>query len=343
MAELWYALVALLLTGYAILDGFDLGAGALHLSLARTNVERRTILQAIGPLWDGNEVWLLAAGGSLMLSFPSVLAVGFSGFYLPLFMVLWLLLLRGIAIEFRSHLGDSMWRSVWDAVFSLSSGGLALVLGVALGNVLRGVPLDRSSGAFRLPLFASWSPTGELGLFDWYTLSVGLFVLVALCRHGALFLRLRTGGIVAERAAATAQQLRLPTLALWLGVASLTLVLAPHLVTTLISRPLAWGLLATTALGFALSLRDRQDSFYYSLLHLGSLMALAATCHFPVFLRSPDSGFALDVALTKSPDSSLRTALHWWGVGFPLAVLYFVALWRMHRRPVVADDTRPGY
>src|SRR3990167_810069 len=117
MATLWFWLVGLLLTVYVILDGFDLGAGALHLFVARSDRERRTVLQSIGPVWDANEVWLLAAGGSLVLAFPVLYASSFSGFYLPLMMVLWLLILGAVAIEFRSHIESPVWRPFWDVVF----------------------------------------------------------------------------------------------------------------------------------------------------------------------------------------------------------------------------------
>src|SRR5947207_2274977 len=126
MVELWYAIVALMLTLYVVLDGFDLGAGLLHVAVARTDPERRQVLAAIGPYWDGNEVWLLAAGGALFAAFPRALAAGLSGFYLAIVLLVWCLLLRGIAIEFRSHVRDRMWRGFWDGVLVLASGLLAL-------------------------------------------------------------------------------------------------------------------------------------------------------------------------------------------------------------------------
>src|SRR5512134_243998 len=121
MVELWFGLAALCMTAYVVLDGFDLGAGALHHLVARTDAERRQVLAAVGPFWDGNEVWLLATGGVLFVAFPRVLAAGLSGFYFAIFLVLWTLILRGIAIEFRSHLEDPLWRSFWDAAFALAS------------------------------------------------------------------------------------------------------------------------------------------------------------------------------------------------------------------------------
>jgi cytochrome d ubiquinol oxidase subunit II len=124
MQELWFWIVSVMIAMYVVMDGFDLGAGALHLLVARTDQERRSVLNAIGPFWDGNEVWLLAGGGSLFLSFPQVLASGFSGFYLALFLVLWCLILRGITLEFRSHVSDAMWRRFFDGLFWLASSAL---------------------------------------------------------------------------------------------------------------------------------------------------------------------------------------------------------------------------
>src|SRR5579862_3026396 len=142
METLWFCLVALMVAVYVVLDGFDLGVGILHLLVARTDRERRTVIASIGPVWDGNEVWLLAAGGVLYFAFPELYASGFSGFYLPLMMVLWLLILRGLSIELRSHVDTHLWRSFWDAAFGLASLLLAVFFGAALGNVVRGVPLN---------------------------------------------------------------------------------------------------------------------------------------------------------------------------------------------------------
>ena len=178
MEAAWFAVVAGMLAVYTVLDGFDFGVGTLHRSVARTDEERRTVLAAIGPVWDGNEVWLIAAGGVLFLSFPRVYAAAFSGFYLALMMVLWLLILRGVAIESRSRQDNPLWREFWDTTFSLASALLAIVLGTALGNVVRGVPLD-GTGSFFIPLFTDLQPGMRPGVFDWYTALVGVFTLCA--------------------------------------------------------------------------------------------------------------------------------------------------------------------
>src|SRR5450432_3104459 len=150
MAEIWFALLGLVLIAYVVLDGFDFGAGVLHLFVAKSDAERRSVLSAIGPFWDGNEVWLIAVGGVLFVAFPEVLTAAFPAFYLALHLVLWCFALRGVAIEVRSHVADGMWKALWDAIFAVASLLLALLFGVALGNVVRGVPLDERR-EFTLP------------------------------------------------------------------------------------------------------------------------------------------------------------------------------------------------
>src|SRR5215831_12419818 len=134
METVWFIILSVMLAAYVVLDGFDLGAGILHLFVAKADDERKTILRAIGPVWDGNEVWLLASGGVLVFAFPKAYSAGFSGFYLPLMMVLWLFILRGLSIELRSHQPNPLWKSFWDGAFFLSSSLLAIVFGAALGN-----------------------------------------------------------------------------------------------------------------------------------------------------------------------------------------------------------------
>src|SRR3954463_6945333 len=168
MDAVWFAIVSAMLAIYAVLDGFDFGVGIVHRLVARTDEERRTVLAAIGPGWGGNEVWLIAAGGGLFMAFPRVYAIAFSGFYLALMIVLWLIILRGVAIEFRSHQDHPLWREFWDTVFSAASALLAGALGTRLGNLVRGVP-RRREGLPGMPLFTKFLPGREPGLVDWYT------------------------------------------------------------------------------------------------------------------------------------------------------------------------------
>jgi cytochrome d ubiquinol oxidase subunit II len=189
----WFCLVAIMIAGYVVLDGFDLGAGIIHLLVARTEQERGHVLSSIGPVWDGNEVWLVAGGGTLYFAFPALYSAAFSGFYLALMVVLWLLILRGIAIELRRHIESSLWRPFWDLVFGGSSALLALLYGAALGNVVRGVPLD-SSGFFFIPLWTNPQPGPDAGIVDWYTLLIG-----SAAFHGAGDSRLLLDGFENER------------------------------------------------------------------------------------------------------------------------------------------------
>ncbi len=248
MLETWYAIVVFMLTAYVVLDGFDFGAGALHLWVARNDSERRQVLAAIGPFWDGNEVWLLAAGGALFVGFPRVLASGISGFYLAIFMVLWSIILRGVAIEFRSHLEDPLWRASWDFFFSLASALLPVFFGAALGNLMRGVPLGRD-GWFALALFTDFSAREPVGILDWYTLLVGVFALTALAGHGALFLNWKTQGPVQERSRAAGRSLYAGVAALWPLVTVATHRVDDGFLSALASRPAAWLLAGVALLG----------------------------------------------------------------------------------------------
>src|SRR5215469_12846560 len=199
MGTLWFWIVALMLTAYVVLDGFDLGIGAIYLWIARTESERSQALRTIGPVWDGNEVWLVAAGGTLFFAFPLLYARAFSGFYLPLMIVLWLLILRGISIELRGHSSDPLWRLFFEGLFCFASTLLAVFFGAALGNVVRGVPIG-PDGYFFLPLWTNFIPGPNPGILDWYTVLGGILALTALSLHGTLYLALKTQGQVEHRA-----------------------------------------------------------------------------------------------------------------------------------------------
>src|SRR3569833_3474660 len=184
MATLWFCIVAVMLAAYVILDGFDLGAGAIYLFSAKTDDERRKVLRSIGPVWDGNEVWLLATGGALYFAFPQLYASSFSGFYLPLIMVLWMLMGRAIGLEFRSHIDDGVWKKLCDAIFAVSSILLAIFYGAALGNVVRGVPLAAAHNNNQ-PHRTNRRDGPTPSILDWYTVLSGVVALVALAVHGA--------------------------------------------------------------------------------------------------------------------------------------------------------------
>ena len=348
MFEVWFAIVAVMFTGYVVLDGYDLGAGALHLFVARTGDERRQVLAAVGPFWDANEVWLLAAGGALFVGFPRVLAVGLSGFYLAIFLVLWTLVLRGVAIEFRSHVADALWRAFWDAVFTIASALLAILWGAAIGNVIRGLPLG-ANGWFALSLFTDFSAKPPVGILDWYTVLTGVFALVALVGHGSLFLAWRTEGPVRDRARALVRWVFIALAVLWPLVTLATNVVNPTLLPALPGRPFAWlGLLLAigglVAVFIGLARSRPLMAFLGSSSWLAGMLVATAACLFPVMLRAvPDAAYSITASDSGNSAAGLRTALGWWAVGFPIVIAYFVILFRVHRGKAVAAAEGKGY
>src|ERR1017187_4645988 len=236
MESLWFCLVAIMVAGYVVLDGFDLGAGIVHLFVARDDRERKQIIATVGPVWDGNEVWLLAGGGTLYFAFPVLYAASFSGFYLALMIVLWMLILRAVSVEIRNHVDSHLWRPLWDVVFGGSSSLMCLLLGVALGNVVRGVPLD-ASGYFFISLWTNFLPGPDAGIIDWYTLLVGLTSLAALSVHGSLWVTLKTAGDLSTRSRRAAMLLWWPVLLLTIVVTIASFSLQPHLMEQFAAYP----------------------------------------------------------------------------------------------------------
>lgn len=348
MQQIWFWLVSVMIALYAVLDGFDFGAGILHLFVAKNDAERRQVFAAIGPWWDGNEVWLIAGGGAMFLAFPRVLAAGFSGFYLALFLVIWCLLLRGIGIEFRSHVQDRMWRAFWDAVFAAASTLMPILLGAALGNVLRGVPLD-ASGYFNLSLFTDFSSRNPVGILDAYTLLTGLFALVTLAGHGAVFLAWKTDGPVQARSRKAAIPMWIGVLAIF-GVATLaTAKVRPEVFQGWAASPAAWAATALFLAGLAsvfLGLRSKR----YLLAFLGSsafilgMLAVTAASVWPVMLRSTlNPEWSLTALNSATAASGLKKGLVWWLIGFPLALGYLALLFRLFRGKAQAPAEGEGY
>ena len=193
----WYCALTLMLAVYVVLDGFDFGLGIVYRFVARTEVDRRRALAAIGPVWNGNEVWLIAAGGLLFFAFPKAYAAGFSGFYLALIIVLWLLIVRGLALELRSHLAHVLWRQFWDAAFAGASTLLAVVLGATLGNLILGVPLNQD-GYFFMALWADFMMGSDPGILNWFTILTGVTSSAILAFHGANYLAMKNRGSIAR-------------------------------------------------------------------------------------------------------------------------------------------------
>ena len=343
MAELWFGLLGLMLVTYVVLDGFDFGAGALHLFVAKSDSERRTVLAAIGPFWDGNEVWLIAAGGVLFVAFPDVLTSAFPAFYLALHLVLWCFALRGVAIEVRSHVKDALWGAFWDAVFAVSSGLLALLFGVAFGNIVRGVPID-DTRAFTMPFFTNFRASGHVGLLDYYTLSVGLLSVVLLGAHAAAFLAWRTLGVVRERCLLLERKLWPGVGVLFVLVSLETQFVRPDLIAHLLHRPTAWLGIAVALGGAGLLLSSRRGeldghAFAGSCALIAGVLGSAGAGLYPVFLHSTlDPRFDLDAFHQARNSIGMRFALGWWPFAFALAVSYLVNVFRANRARAQSDD-----
>jgi cytochrome d ubiquinol oxidase subunit II len=332
---IWFVILGAMLTTYAVLDGFDFGAGIVHLFVARTDAERRTVLSAIGPLWDGNEVWLIAAGGALVFAFPRAYGAAFSGLYLALNLVLWLLVLRGISIEFRSKVEHPLWRAAWDTVFAGSSGTMAVVLGVALANVMRGVPLD-ASGYFHEDLFSGMH-ADHPGAIDPYTAVFGVFGLATFGAHGATFLAWKTEGELGARCRSAGRSLWWGTMCLLVGELLLTVWVHPRFFDRVCARPWLWpfplvalgaGVYALRALGAGRDLR----AFLASCGFILALLGATAAAMFPVILQSTiDDASSLDVDNASSSRAGQGIGLAVLLPAIALAVGYFVHLFRSFR------------
>ncbi len=331
MAELWFWLLVIMLGVYVALDGFDFGAGLLHFVVGRTEKERTTLLETIAPVWDGNEVWLIAAGGTLFAAFPLLYAVVFSGFYLPLMIVLWLLVFRALGIELRHQLHDAMWLKFWDVAYSASSGLLAVLFGAAVGNLVRGVPL-RETGNFMEPLWTDFRVGAETGILDWYTLLVAATALSFLAFHGAAWLALKTEAELATRARRVASFAFVPALVLALATAGVTPEVQPQIRVNLARYP-AGSLLPlftfAALVAARLLLRPRPLlAFLASGAQLFLGVVSAAFAVFPHALAARNANYHLELARAAADDRMLRTMLAWWIPGMLLVVGYSVFSYR---------------
>jgi len=348
MAILWFWIVAVMITAYVVLDGFDLGAGIVHLFIGKTDEERRKIIRAIGPVWDGNEVWLLAAGGTLYFAYPLLYASSFSGFYLPLMMVLWLLMARAIGIEFRAHINEPVWKALFDFSFAAASILLAIFYGAALGNVIRGVPLN-AEGYFFLPLWTNWRVSAQPGILDWYTVLSGVVALVALAIHGATYIAVKTEAELQWRA-------RRCSILLWpvLLVVTLlslwgTLTIRPEWLTNYKAFPVAFAipvlvLASIVAIPYFTKRGDDKKAFLASSAYLVFMLVGGVFAVFPnVLPASTGAQFNLTIANTATTPYAMKVGLVWWSIGMVLALGYFVFVYRMFRGKVNLDDAGYGH
>ena len=322
----WFVVLAFTLAVYAVLDGFDLGVGAIHMLLGRTREERTRLIDSIGPVWNGNEVWLVAAGGAMVVAFPNLYATSFSGFYLALMLVLWLLLLRGLGIEFRHQIHHAMWEDAWDVTFSLASVLLALLFGVALANVLRGVPLE-ADGEFRGTFAVLLNPFSLVG---------GLLSVATLALHGACWAALKMEGPLQVRARRFAAALWIPSVVMLAAMVGASFVTRPDFTRNFTQHPalLVWPAAAVAALMLnrrAIAGGNDRRAFIASSTYIAGVLASVAAGLYPMLLPasagSPNPG--LDIYNAAAPHGSLRTALIVYLIGLPIVSVYLVSVYRI--------------
>ncbi len=348
MGFIWFWIVAVMLAAYVVLDGFDLGVGILHPLLARSESDRQIMLRSIGPVWDGNEVWLLAGGGTLYFAFPALYAAAFSGFYLALMIVLWLLIMRGASVELRMHIDDPLWRSFFDGLFFLSSSLLAVFFGAALANVIRGVPL-RADGYFFLPLWTNWQVGPQPGILDWYTVIGGVVALAALAIHGALYLAVKTEGDLQECARTFVRRSWAVLFALTIVSLVATIAVRSDALANYSAFPLAYviPIVVIVSLGgmlyFCRGKADRR-AFASSCIYLSTMLVGAAISLYPRLLPS-SSDVSLDITVQNalSGPYATRVGLVWWVFGMILALVYFVVIYRMFRGKVTLEGDGYGH
>ena len=340
MEIFWYIIIAIVLAVFFILDGYDFGTGIIHLFFAKSEKDKEVIAKSAGLFWDSNEVWLVVAGGMLFMAFPTFYASVFSGFYLPLILVLWLIIFRAIGLELRSQFNFQMWKDIWDVSFGVSSLLLALFFGIALGNIVRGVNMGGVENGtsiyeahyFFLPLWdSSFSPLSETpGVIDWFTLIIGFISVVTLAIHGANWIILKTNSSINN-------QLKNVIFNLNIVLATLTLfslivwnTIQPNSMDNFIDKPylIIFPLLYIIGLVGLFFIRRIKKVMYgfvlSTLLILGGITSSLASL-FPVILPSINSvNDSLTIYNTSASEYGLSVALYWGIIGFILLFVYMI-------------------
>ena len=329
----WFLLVWVLLIGYAILDGFDLGVGVLHL-FARDERERLIHMNAIGPVWDGNEVWLITGGGALFAAFPVVYATVFSSLYLALMLLLFALIFRAVSLEFRSQVDSPGWRRVWDWAFGLGSLVPALLLGVAMGNILRGLPIE-SDGAAHVPFLSLLNP---------YALLIGVLSLVMFVMHGAAFLAVKTEGDLQQHMARWASRMWTVFIVLLLVAFVATFFVSPFLFENVLGSPLFWIFLVLLLAAAAyVPVANRAEklvsSFLASSITIAAMMGLTAVCLFPRMVPSSlDLASSLTAYNASSTPRTLTVMLVIALIGMPIVIAYTAYVYKVFAGKVAVEE-----
>ncbi len=331
---LWFLLVGAVFSGYAILDGFDLGAGAWHLFF-RKEQSRRIALNAVGPVWDGNEVWLVIGGGALFAGFPHVYATLFSAMYIPFMLFLLFLILRAISIEFRSKEPMAWWRQTWDVTYSVASIMLALALGVVLGNVLQGMPIGADK-----EFAGSW-----LEFLNPYAFLIGFTTLALFMMHGAIYLLMKTEGRLYAKLTILLKRSIIGFIVLFSITSLYTLIYIPHLSDDFKSQPALFIVPVLTFLSIAniprlATKRKFRQAFFFSALSIAFLLILVAIEIYPTILLSTlDPAYNITVYNAASSEKSLGIMLLFAAVGIPLVAGYTFFVYKTFAGKVELDET----
>jgi cytochrome d ubiquinol oxidase subunit II len=329
---IWFMLIGTLLAGYAILDGFDLGVGALHL-LTKTDTERRIMLNSIGPVWDGNEVWLVTSGGALFAAFPHVYATVFSGFYTAFMLLLVVLIFRAVSIEFRSKRESQRWRQSWDIAFSLSSIFIALLAGVALGNIINGIALGPDKefyGSF-------WS------LLNPYAIGVGITTVALFMMHGSIYLAMKTEDETHEKIRGWVNNTIIFFVICYVSLTMATLIYQPHMTAHFKDFPLAFAIAILNMLAIANIPREIHHgrdfrAFLSSSASMAALMALFAIGIFPnLVISSPSPEYSLTIYNAASSAKTLKIMLIIAIIGMPVVLTYTISIYWIFRGKVKMD------
>ncbi|PWJ40758.1 cytochrome d ubiquinol oxidase subunit II [Sediminitomix flava] len=350
---IWYILVGVLLIGYAILDGFDLGVGALHL-LAKGDHNRRIVMNSIGPVWDGNEVWLITAGGAVFAAFPHVYATAFSGFYIPFMLLLAALIFRAVAMEFRSKEPHRRWRQFWDAAFSISSAIAATLFGVTIGNAVTGINIGADK-EYQGTLMELLNP---------YALMIGFFVLTVFTLHGSLYLIIKTEGELQKQVKQWAMKVYWIFIIFYIIVTGYTLFLHPEMIAnfsfgkinyiggrhelidhydTFVSIT-AWIIVILNGLAVlnihrCLVKGLEHQGFISSALSIGAMVGLFALGIFPNMIVSTfDPTYSLDIYNASSSQKTLKTMFYIALVGIPFVLSYTIAIYWVFRGKTQLDE-----
>jgi len=329
---IWFILIGILFAGYAILDGFDLGIGSLHL-LTKTDEDRRVMINAIGPVWDGNEVWLVTGGGALFAAFPEVYATVFSGFYTAFMLLLFVLIFRAVAIEFRSKQNKKWWRQMWDILFSIASIFIAFLMGVALGNIVTGIPVGADKefvGSF-------------LGLIKPYTVLVGITTVALFMMHGAIYGVMKTEGELNKKLQGWVNNSIIFFVICYVATTMATLVYYPHMSDPFKAEPVLFLVALLNMLAIANIPREIHHkrefrAFLSSCGSIAALIALFAIGLFPnILISNINPGYNLTIYNAASSQRTLNTMLIIAMIGIPFVLAYTVAIYWIFRGKVKID------